>query len=195
MNNIFEILYKPTVVFNRLDNLYEEDLDSNSNTLVVIFGAFLAVYSCFMEYELLTEIASGFWLVLLCLFLILISVGISIVLYSYIFTYIFYWFGKLLGSKGLVADTRTSIVYSLVPGVLSFFILLTVKYISEPFLDSTIQFWTLRIISLIFWIWTMTILVIGFRTLNKYGIVKAILNLLPLLLVGLSYYLIRIIFI
>ncbi len=31
MKNIFEVLYNPTKVFERLDNLYEEDLDSNNN--------------------------------------------------------------------------------------------------------------------------------------------------------------------
>jgi len=157
----------------------------------MIFGAILAFYSCFMEYELLKEIATGFWFVLLCLFLIFLSTGISIIIYNYIFTYILYWFGKMIGSKGQVADTRTSIVYSLAPAVLSFFLLLIVKYISEPYLAPVIQFWTLRIISLIFWIWTMTILVIGFKTLNKYGIGKAILNLLPLFILGLSYLLMK----
>ncbi len=154
----------------------------------LLIGALAGLYSCFIEYGHLKEIASGVWVIVLCLFIILISSGIVMLMYNYIFTYILYWFGKLLGSNGVVADTRTVITYSLTPGIINLFILWTISYISKQTgLDTELQLWTQRIISIVFFTWTMTIIVIGFKTLNKYGIVKAILNLFPLIAIGLFY--------
>ncbi len=192
MKNIFEILYRPTSVFERLDKLYEEDLDGNSNLIGVIFGAILGLHSCFIEYGVLKEIATGGWLILIFFLLTLISSVFFVLIYNYVFTYIMYWFGKLLGSKGFVADTRTSIIYSLVPGLISIFVLWTMKYVFNSVkLNLEIQLWTLRIISFVFWFWGMIILVKGLMTMNKYGVKNAILNLLPFVAFGLMYILIK----
>jgi hypothetical protein len=192
MNNIWEILYQPLTVFKRLDELYEEDLDVNSNFIVIIFGAIIGLYSCLMEYGAIQSMATGVWFIVFIFFMTLISSGICLLLYNYVFTYLLYWFGKLLGSKGFVADTRTSIVYSIIPGLINLLLIGILTFVFDSIqLNPELQLWLLRIMSFIFWLWGMTILVKGFMILNKYGMVKAILNLLPIVAVGLLYLLMK----
>lgn len=191
MIRFIEILYKPLSVFKKFDNVYEEDLDSDSNLIASIFGSFVGLNTFIIEFNNLNRIASGWGLVVICVFCILLSAGIFVLVYNYVFTYILYWVGKLLGSHGGVADTRTSIVYSTVPIMLSLILDLIVKLIPEIQLDFKPQFWLLWSISLIAWIWTMIILVSGLKTFNKYGVFKAIINVLPLPAIGLLLFQIK----
>ncbi len=185
MNKVIQILYKPTHVFRQLDEMFEEDLDTDSNLIASIFGCLVGLYSVVYEFENLNELFSGWWLIVVCLIGILVSSGLCVLMYNYILTYILYGFGKLLGSKGVLSDTRVAIVYAIVPITFAVFISLILKLIPETFLDIRSQYWILIITSNLIWIWTMTILAIGFKNLNKYGMFKAIINVLPLPVIGL----------
>ncbi|WP_289055950.1 YIP1 family protein [Carboxylicivirga marina] len=185
MNKVIQILYKPNYVFRQLDELYEEDLDTNSNLIASILGCLVGLYSVVYELENLNKIISGWWLVIACLIAILASSGFCVLIYNYILTYVLYWFGKLLGSRGVISDTRTAIVYSIIPITFPLILSLILKLIPETLLNSLSQYWILTISSNLIWIWTMIILAIGFKNLNKYGMFKAIINVLPIIAIGL----------
>ncbi|MBI9065030.1 MAG: YIP1 family protein [Marinilabiliaceae bacterium] len=191
MNIILKILHKPTLVFKQLDDFYEEDLDTNSNLIALIVGCLVGLHSCYAEFDNLKELASGFGLILVCILSVLLSAGVIVLIYNYILTYIFYLIGKALGSKGVVADTRTAIVYSLIPMTLSLVFLFIQGSLPESLTASKAIFWLTNGISLVIWLWSMTILVIGLKILNKYGVIKAIINILPLPIIGLIIILIR----
>jgi len=171
--------------------MYEEDLDTNSHLIASVFGCLVGLYSVVYEFENLNEILSGWLLIVVCLIGILVSSGLCVLMYNYILTYILYGFGKLLGSKGVLSDTRTAIVYAIIPITFAVFISLILKLIPERFLDIKSQYWILRITSNLIWIWTMTILAIGFNNLNKYGMFKAVINVLPIPAIGLIILAIR----
>ncbi|TLX70672.1 hypothetical protein E9993_21950 [Labilibacter sediminis] len=181
MNKIFEVLYRPVQLFNYLDNLYEEELDINSNLIASIFGCLVGLNSFIMELDSFNKIVGSWGLVIIGIACVLVSAGLFILIYNYFFTYILYWIGKLLGSKGIVADTRTAIVYSILPIVLSLLLILLVRLIPETIIDFKTQYWFVWGVSILVWIWTMIILVIGLKIFNKYGVLKAIINILPLI--------------
>ncbi|WP_233145524.1 YIP1 family protein, partial [Labilibacter marinus] len=191
MRNILRILYNPTQVFTHLDNLYEENLNTNSNLIASVFGGLVGVYSIIAEFENIQEIVRGWPLVIASIAGILISSVLCVLFYNYVLTYILYFVGKLMGSKGLVADTRTAIVYSIIP--ISFIMILAVVLILIPdtLIDIIAQYWILRISTHLIWAWTMVILIIGLRILNKYGTLKAVVNILPIPLIGLIIFLIK----
>ena len=191
MIKVIQILYKPTHVFRQLDEMFEEDLDTNSHLIASVFGCLVGLYSVVFEFENLNEILSGWLLIVVCLIGILVSSGLCVLMYNYILTYILYGFGKILGSKGVLSDTRTAIVYAIIPITFAVLIALILKLIPETSLDIKSQYWILRITSNLIWIWTMTILAIGFKNLNKYGMFKAVINVLPLPVIGLIILAIR----
>lgn len=191
MNKIIKILYKPVSVFNEFDNLYEEDLDTKSNLIASIYGFFVGLNIFILEFDNLSKIASGWGFVIICIFCILLSLGIFVLVYNYFFTYILYWVGRVLGSQGGVADTRIAIVYSALPIMLSIILDLIIKFIPETLIGFKPQYLILWSMSLLMWIWTMIILVSGLKTFNKYGVFKAIINVLPLPAIGLLLFQIK----
>lgn len=191
MNKVIQILYKPSHVFRQLDEMFEEDLDTDSNLIASVFGCLVGLYSVVYEFENLKEILSGWWLIIASLIGILVSSGLVVLMYNYILTYILYGFGKLLGSKGVLSDTRIAIVYSIIPITFPVLMSLFMKLIPETFLDIKSQYWILRIASNLIWIWTMTILAIGFKNLNKYGMFNAVINVMPIPVIGLIILAIR----
>jgi len=191
MNTLVNILLRPTETFEYLDDLYEEDLNINSTLITSAYGFLVGISVCLLEYSHLKEMASGLGLVIICAIGGVATFAISVLIYNYLLTSILYGFGRLLGGKGIVADTRTAIVYSLIPTAINLISLLIPKLVSVTFLDSYFYYWVMRILFFIFWVWSMTILVKGLKTFNKYGTVRAIINILPLVLIGISLSLIE----
>ncbi len=191
MYNTLRVLYNPKQVFVILDNFYEEDLNTTSHLIAAVFGCLVGTYSIYAEFENLQEIVNGWLLVIICGLGIIISSAFCLFIYNYLITYLLYWIGKLLGSNGLIADTRTAVVHSIIPLVLIFILAFVLKQIPESLIDTKTQYWVLRISIQLIWIWTMVILVVGLNKLNKYGIVKALINVLPLPFVGLIILLLR----
>ncbi len=191
MNKVLEVLFNPTQVFRQLDNYSEEDLDTNCNLIASIFGCFVGIYSCYAEFDNLKTLGSGFGLAMICILSILLSAGVIVLIYNYILTYVFYLLGKALGSKGELADTRTAIVYSLIPMTLSLTIFFIQSLLLDSLTSSTCVFLLVKGISLAIGLWSMTILIMGLNILNKYGLIKAIINIIPLSIIGLIIILIR----
>ncbi len=185
MHRIIKIFYNPKRVFKDLDNFYEEDLDTNSNLIASIFGLVAGIYSWFANPVKICE-TMNVYSILACVIMVMSSAGICILLYNYIFTYLLYWLGRLLGSKGVVADTRTAIAYSLIPVIINICVLFFQQIVFDSF-----QFWFFNVLSLFIWTWAMVIMTIGLKILNKYGIFKAIINVLPMPVFGILLVLIK----
>ncbi|TKG97228.1 hypothetical protein EYV94_02015 [Puteibacter caeruleilacunae] len=180
MKNIVEILYKPVQVFVRLDEMFVDDLNSNSNFIVGILGLVTGGYTCFAEYSHIKEFFSGGGAIGACIGIALVTSALFVLLYNFVLTYLLYGIGRLLGASGLIADTRCAIAYSLVPRVFISCLLLVLVVISESLFSNAFLKWVLLSLEILIWLWGLILLVIGFNTLNKYGIMKAVINSLPM---------------
>ena len=180
MNRFFKILYKPTSVFEQLNNFYEDDLNTDSSLIISASGLLLGIYSCYIDFDSFKEISSGIGLVLICILAVIAFNGIFLLFYNYILTYILYWIGKLLNSRGLVAEIRAAIAYSILPGIVGLGLMLIQGLNAELLFDANMQLIIVRTLSVVTIFWSMVILVIGLKIFNKYGFIKAVINVLVL---------------
>ncbi len=188
MNRVFKILYKPASVFEQLNDFYEDDLNTDSNIITSVLGFLLGIYSCYIDFESFKEISSGIGIVLICILAVIAFNGIFLLFYNYILTYILYWIGKLLNSRGLVAEIRAAIAYSILPGIFGLVLMLIQGLNSELLFDANTQLIIVRILSVVTIFWSMIILVVGLKIFNKYGFIKAVVNVLVLPLSALIVY-------
>ena len=188
MNRVFKILYKPASVFEQLNDFYEDDLNADSNIITSVLGFLLGIYSCYIDFESFKEISSGIGIVLICILAVIAFNGIFLLFYNYILTYILYWIGKLLNSRGLVAEIRAAIAYSILPGIFGLVLMLIQGLNSEFLFDANTQLIIVRILSVVTIFWSMIILVVGLKIFNKYGFIKAVVNVLVLPLSALIVY-------
>ncbi len=188
MNRVFKILYKPASVFEQLNDFYEDDLNTDSNIITSVLGFLLGIYSCYIDFESFKEISSGIGIVLIFILAVIAFNGIFLLFYNYILTYILYWVGKLLNGRGLVAEIRAAIAYSILPGIFGLVLMLIQGLNSELLFDANTQLIIIRILSVVTIFWSMIILVIGLKIFNKYGFIKAVINVLVLPLSALMVY-------
>ncbi len=192
MNRVFKILYKPASVFEQLNDFYEDDLNTDSNIITSVLGFLLGIYSCYIDFESFKEISSGIGIVLICILAVIAFNGIFLLFYNYILTYILYWIGKLLNGRGLVAEIRAAIAYSILPGIFGLVLMLIQGLNSELLFDANKQLIIVRILSVVTIFWSMIILVVGLKIFNKYGFIKAVVNVLVLPLSALIVYILYI---
>jgi hypothetical protein len=86
---------------------------------------------------------------------------------------------------------RVVAAYSMIPTI---FIIPIVLYLglSDKFGGIVgFEYWAINIFYFIIWIWTLKILIQGIMRFNNFGFGKAILNISPILLIGIATYLIR----
>ena len=188
MNRVFKILYKPASVFEQLNDFYEDDLNTDSNIITSVLGFLLGIYSCYIDFESFKEISSGIGIVLIFILAVIAFNGIFLLFYNYILTYILYWIGKLLNGRGLVAEIRAAIAYSILPGIFGLVLMLIQGLNSELLFDANKQLIIVRILSVVTIFWSMIILVVGLKIFNKYGFIKAVVNVLVLPLSALIVY-------
>jgi len=188
MNRVFKIFYKPASVFEQLNDFYEDDLNTDSNIITSVLGFLLGIYSCYIDFESFKEISSGIGIVLIFILAVIAFNGIFLLFYNYILTYILYWIGKLLNGRGLVAEIRAAIAYSILPGIFGLVLMLIQGLNSEFLFDANTQLIIVRILSVVTIFWSMIILVVGLKIFNKYGFIKAVINVLVLPLSALIVY-------
>jgi len=188
MNRVFKIFYKPASVFEQLNDFYEDDLNTDSNIITSVLGFLLGIYSCYIDFESFKEISSGIGIVLIFILAVIAFNGIFLLFYNYILTYILYWIGKLLNGRGLVAEIRAAIAYSILPGIFGLVLMLIQGLNSEFLFDANTQLIIVRILSVVTIFWSMIIFVVVLKIFNKYGFIKAVINVLVLPLSALIVY-------
>ena len=184
MNSIIGIFYKPSETFDYLDDQYADELEANCNLIFASIGAINGLQVYFEVAHLLADLTLGAK-ILVALVIVLFSAGIGLFVGKYLVTYLLYGMGRLLNGKGEVIDIRVVTAYALLPNVIRLPQILygglTHKY-NLP-VDPGIQ--AVSFLSLVVSVWTLIILIKGLMRFNKYGILKAFINISPLMALGL----------
>ncbi len=184
MNSIIGIFYKPSETFDYLDDQYADELEANCNLIFASIGAINGLQVYFEVAHLLADLTLGAKL-LVALVIVLFVAGIGLFVGKYLVTYLLYGIGRLLNGKGEVIDIRVVTAYALLPNVIRLPQILygglTHKY--NLTVDPGIQ--AVSFLSLVVSVWTLIILIKGLMRFNKYGILKAFINISPLMALGL----------
>lgn len=192
-NLIFEIWYKPKLVFKYL---FKHD----SNKYVIILLAISAIFSTFdraYSKDLgLDTFDASYYLSML------VFGSIATLLIYYLSAWLMHYFGyAFLNGKAKAKDFRTVLAWSNIPAIFSIiftlflFIIYGKQALSDNFIPPTevarITYITVAILQSILGIWSMVILVIGIMHIQNFKVWRAIGNLIiPFLLIIIVFLLI-----
>lgn len=191
MNQLVLILHKPGLVFNQLKDDKRSVLNHKSSLIATFIGLMLGVYRIVADYDFVMEQSVWIMKIVYVVAGILIAAGLWVLYYEFIVAYILFGFGKLLGNKKGIAETRAAVNFALIPVVFVAIIGIGIELIPESLLDTANGHMFFKTTTSLIGVWALFIRVIGFKILNEYGIVKAIINALPitltLLLIAIIY--------
>lgn len=184
MNTITGIFFNNKKTFDFLNNQYVEFLEKRSNLIFLIYGILVALNALYAEIGSLRKFDFPFIIVM-----ILFSIAIGYLGGRYLITYTVYGIGKLLKAKIELIDLKIIVSYSFIPYILSspIFWILKIKYIYESMPD--LVKWFGFSLNLIVWVLYFWIMFKGLKQYNEYGVIKAFLNILPLILIGITIFL------
>ncbi len=183
MNSIIQILYRTNKTFEYIDNQYEDDLDAKTTLIFIVFGLVVAAESYFKDN--LADLGLK-WIILIFLF----AAGVGLILGKYVFSNLIFWIGKILKGKSKLIDIKAVIAYSLIPRIIELPIILYLGLSGKYGELIGFELYVINGIYIILSILAFKILLQGLVKFNDYGFGKAIINLSPFILIGLTLILI-----
>ena len=187
---VLRILYNAKVTYEYLDNKYEDELNSNCNIIFLIVGALAGLAVPELRPGETPEMFGEKGIILYTIISIAFSAIISLLLGRYLTTYVLYGLSKLLSGKGEVIDMRVVAAYSLIPRLLQIPLILYLGFSETTIETSSLFYWIVSGFYIFTWIWMLKIMVQGLIYFNKYQTWKAVIAILPTLMIGLitNYY-------
>lgn len=171
MKSILLTLFHTKRGLDILDEEFEDDLKRKS---AIIFGVYTAVLFLFNSNY---EEASGFVINLLWLaFLVFISIIIWLLI-----ALLFHKIGKILSGKANYVEVLSVIAYSVVPIILGLIIVGILKN-TELFAHDFNNLYSRNFILYISWFFSLKILIQGLAKFNQYGLLRALLNISPFII-------------
>jgi len=189
MITFLNILFKTNDTFDFLDEQYADELDTKCNLIFMILGALSGFESFYRDLDHIKGfIANNGGIIILWILSALVGAGLGVLFGRYLLTYVLYGLGKLLKGTGEVIDIRVVAAYSLIPTLFKqpvvIFLGLTHKFNAVVGLE----YWIINIFYFLIWIWSLKIMFQGISRFNKFGFGKTLLNISPVLLIGIASY-------
>jgi hypothetical protein len=122
--------------------------------------------------------------VLLAVILLVLGAAIVILLGQYVLTYLLYAIGWLLKGKSEIIDIRVVVAYSMIPVLLKLPVILYLGLNSKYGTMDGLENWLINGFYIALWIWAMKIMIQGLIRFNRYGIIKAVINTLPFIVLS-----------
>lgn len=184
MKTCITIFYKTNKTFDYLDNQYFVKLDKICNLIFIIVGAVQGVESSLRHMHSFVGFYNNTGATLFVIISALLGASTFVITGRYIITYLFYGIGRLLKGSKEVVDIRTVIAYSAIPLLLKLPVFLYLS-ITGHFNNVTgYEYWFVNVSYTIIWIFMIKITVQGIMKFNDFGMVKALVNVSPLILLG-----------
>ena len=188
MKPFIKILYKTKDTFNYLDNQYADELDLNCNAIFIIVGAISGFESFFLEFEHFRNQLNIGIIILLWILVVVFGAGFSVLVGRYLMTYLLYGIGRLMKGAAEVIDIRVVFAYSLIPVFFRLPIDIYLGLSHKLSNASVTDHWIINSIYIVIGIWALKILIQGIIRFNKFGLVKALINISPFLIFNFAYY-------
>lgn len=187
MNTLVTILTKPNLTFEYLEKKYEDVTNPDYDVIFMMFGALSGLISFLKDHE--SFIPFNIHPAISGLFAVLLVAGFSFVMYNYIIAPITYWLGKVLKGQADMNQVRMVIAYSLIPAFLRIPYEIYYNLINNRAVDVN-EYWIIAGVSILISIWIFKIEIQGLMFFNRFGLFKAVINILPFLIVrgGIIYY-------
>lgn len=185
MKTLLTILSKPNQTFGYLEKKYEDVSSTDYDFIFLVFGAFSGLISFLVDSKS-ASILIGIHPAIAGLFMVLLGAGASFVFGRHIIAPITYWIGKALKGHAEMEQIRITIAYSWIP--LFFKIPVGIYYgaTNNPIMG--FEYWIMTGLSLLTYIWALKIELQGLMYFNKYGLLNAIVNKLPFLVIQSGYF-------
>lgn len=181
MITAINIFFNTKKTFKVLYDKSEESLDINSTLIFIAVGLLSATNTFFKED--ISQLGVK-WIVLTFLF----GAGAGLVLGKFVASYLFFWIGKLLKGDSEIIDIRVVLAYALLPRLLEFPIIILLGINDNwIFSDSSLHY-IIYSVYLVFAFFLYKILIQGLIEYNKYGFVKALINISPFLIFSIAFY-------
>lgn len=185
---ILKVLYKTKDTFNYLDNLYEDELDTNCNLIFMILGAISGFVSFYPDLDHIMDFAGNPGIVILWILSVAFGAGLGLLTGRYLLTYTLYGIGKILKGSGEVIDIRVVSAYSMIPSILKLPVILYFG-LSDKFIRIVgLDYWVINGFYFFIWIWILKIMIQGLMRFHKFGFGKALITISPILILGFGYY-------
>ena len=171
MNTIVGILINPSKTFEYLYDKVDHTLNALSNFIFIVYGVVVGIELNFKDSSII-HFGLGYKFILVGL-----SAMLSLVFWKYILSFLFLAIGKLLKGKAQLIDIRVVFAYSLIPLILPLPLILYLGLNDRYSQLSEIESLVIFGIEVVTWLFSFNILVKGLMEYNKYGVVKALINL------------------
>jgi len=188
MNTFITIFHKTKETFDYLDEQFEDTLNTNCNLIFMIVGAISGVNIVFSDARTIEILGRGTGVFLASTIAILLSAGISLIICRYFITYLIYGVGRILKGQSEVIDIRVVTAYSLIPIFLEFPIVVYLGITHKHEQLTGIKYWIIYGFYSIVWVLRLKIMIQGLIRFNKYGLMKALINVGIIFILGLSLY-------
>lgn len=182
---VVKILFNTKVTFELLENKYEDELNSNCNLLFLIVGALTGLTLPELRPGESPEMLDTKIMAIYTLISIAFGAIICLLVGRYLTTYVLYWISKLLSGKGEVTDMRVVAAYSLTPRLLQVPLIIYYRFSDISNEAIRLLYWIVTGFFIFTWIWRLHILTQGLIYFNKNDTWKAIVAILPILIIGL----------
>lgn len=180
------ILFQTRKTFDYLDDQFEDDLETNCTFIFGLLGAIGGLNSFFKERAHFIDFSDSRFLILFLIAAIAFGAVFGVLIGKYLQTYVLFGVGRLLKGSAEVIDIRVVAAYSLIPGILRLPVIIYLGTTDNASLSSEF-FLIINILTYIIWIWTLKIMLQGIMRFNKFGILKALINISPILIPGLIW--------
>jgi hypothetical protein len=177
------ILFQTRKTYDYLDEQYEDDLESNCTLIFGLLGAISGLNSFFKEKAQLLEHMDSRFMILFLIIAIAFGAVFGVLIGRYVTTYVLYGMGKLLKSSLAVIDIRVVAAYSIMPTILYLPAILFFGIKGWDMIP-TGYYWIFDLISVLIWIWVLKIMTQGIMKFSKVGLIKALINISPIILIG-----------
>jgi hypothetical protein len=185
-----KILFQTRKAFEYLDEQYEDDLETNCTLIFGLLGAISGLNSYFKEKTQLLEHMDSRFMILFLIIAIAFGAVLGVLIGKYVTTYVLYGMSKLLKGSPAVIDLRVVAAYSMIPTIVYVPIILFFGIYGWEGIPKD-YYWIFDLISGLVWIWVLKIMIQGVMKFSNLGFAKAILNISPILLIGIFRFILR----
>ena len=187
-----KILFQTRRTYNYLDEKYEGDLETNCSLIFGLLGGISGLSAFFKEKIHFTEFPNSGFSIICLIIAIAFGIVFGVLFGKYILTYILYGISRLLKGSSKLINNRLIAAYSLVPKFLLFPMILFMNIRGWDNIPYYV-YWIFDLISVLVWFWILKIMVQGIMRFNKFNLLRSLINISPIILLGLLSIIIKII--
>ena len=185
MNTFTTIYFKTKNTFRYLDNQFEDELDLRINVILIFVGLIMSIGFLFDG-----KITSQGSLFIAIAFVF--SGGFMLVVGRYVTSYIIYGISRLLGGTAKILDVRVVVAYAQLPLLLFLPYFLIVRECQVYGVSHSTLAVIAFLLGLVIWLLKLKIFLGGLKYFNRFGNGKTLLNITPIILVGIVVHLLTI---